>query len=81
MNQLHLVRATNEREALMRLPTDSKGNITPKGLEMIAARFFEDTKGKKQGTTAKKHGLRSAVNLERYQNGYLLSKAIEKYYL
>jgi hypothetical protein len=68
-----LIRATSDRESVMRLPVNGIGRITTKGHKMIQDRFYE-------GATDTRHGLKHAICLEEYTNGHDLSKAIANYY-
>ena len=71
--QTFLIRADNEREAVMRLPVNGHGGITHKGFEQIHARFYD-------GATETTHGMKYALNLEAFSNGRDLTEAIRRYY-
>ena len=65
--------ADSGREAVMRLPVDRYGGITPKGYTTIRARFYD-------GAEQKQHGLKYAVCLEAFSTGKDLQEAIKSYY-
>jgi hypothetical protein len=71
--QLFLIRADDEREAVMRLPVNRYGGITQKAFDAIHRRFYD-------GASNTHHNMRYALNLEAFSNGRNLVEAIEKYY-
>jgi len=64
--QTFLVKTENEKEAVMRLPVNVHGGITPKGFKIVRSRFND--------------GLRYALNLEAFSSGRDLAAAVTKYY-
>jgi hypothetical protein len=71
--KVFLIRADNDKEAVMRLPVDQYGGITHKGMQLIGKRFYD-------GSTGKTHWLKYAVCLEAFTNGEDIIQAIESYY-
>lgn len=67
-----LVKATSGREAVMRLPVGKYEAMTPKGLKMIRARFYD-------GSTGISHSLAYALNLETFSNADSLIEALNRY--
>ena len=65
-----LIRADNDAEAIMRLPVNRYGSITPKGTTAIRNRFFD-------GSTS--HYARYVLNLEAFSTGQNLKDAIDSY--
>lgn len=65
-----LIRASNNEEAVMRLPVNTHGGITPKGFKIVRERF---------SVLDKVSSLQYALNLEAFSNGESLVRAIEKY--
>lgn len=72
--QTFLVKATNGKEAVMRLPVGKYGAITQKAFDAISQRFYD-------GVTDTRGQLQYAVNLEAYSNADDLIFALESYKL
>ena len=69
---LFLIKADNGKEALMRLPVNAHGGITPKGFSLVRARFYD-------GIMKVNHGLKYALNLEAYGSADSLISALQDY--
>lgn len=71
--QTFLVMVESGQEAVMRLPVGTRyGNITRKGFEMVAQRFYN-------GSTGQSSRMQSVINLEAYNSAESLMSAIRKY--
>ena len=65
-----LIKASNNKEAVIRLPVNRYGGITTKGIKLVQARF---------STPEKINGLKYALNLETFSSGASLMEAISRY--
>ena len=66
----YLVKTTEGKQAVMRLPVDKYGSFTHKAFDMISTRFYDglaDTRGQ----------LQYAINLEAYNDADDLIHALE----
>lgn len=67
----YLVKTTDSKQAVMRLPVDKYGSFTHKAFDMISTRFYDgvaDTRGQ----------LQYAVNLEAYNDADDLINALQE---
>lgn len=69
---LFMIKAGNGKEAVMRLPVNRFGGITPRGFKMVQDRFSNRDTGDIQG-------LKYALNLESYGSAEALMGALENY--
>jgi len=71
--QTFLIKDSNGREAVMRLPVSSKyGEFTQKAYQIIGRRFFD-------GITGECGRMEYAINLEAFSNADDLISALENY--
>jgi len=71
---IFMIKAGNGKEAVMRLPVNRHGGITPKGFKMACARFYDTT-----NTDPRHNSLKYALNLEAYGSAQALMGALANY--
>ena len=70
--KLYLIKATNGKEAMLRLPTKVDGSLTPKAFVLVGNRFYDST-------TGIRHGIEKALCIENFSSSEKLSMALEDF--